>query len=136
MNKGKNRKTGEEEGKQRNEEVREDAGQEKERDIKEEAQDEEVQEEETETEDTESEGEKAPVTEQLDSTDDLTKAEIKEMTAEEIGKWAVKKLRAENKDVTGSEIGKILMVYNRKRWLSNRKFNEVKNWFMDQYMTG
>ena len=121
---------------EREENIRENASKKEERAEEEEEQDEEVQETEEKREDTEQEGEKIPETEQLDDADELTKAEIKEMTAEEIGKWAVKKLRAENRDVTGSEIGKILMGYNRKRWLANRKFNEIKNWFMDQYMTG
>ena len=121
---------------ERKENIGKNASKKEERTDEEETQDEEVQEEEEKTEDTESEGEKAPVTEQLDDTDDLTKAELHEMTAEEIGKWAVKKLRKEEKDITGAEVGKILMKYNRKRWLSTRKFNQVKNWFMDDYMTG
>jgi len=137
VNKGKEpEKRSQEDVDKRNEEVREDAGTEEEGDTEEETQDEEVQETEEKAEDTESEGEKAPVTEQLDATDDLTKAELHEMTADEIGMWAVKKLQAEVKDITGAEIGKILMAYNRKRWLSTRKFNKVKEWFMDEYMTG
>jgi len=101
-----------------------------------EVQEQEIQEEETKTEDTNTEGKKIPETELLDSTDELTKAELHEMTPEEIGKWAVKQLREQEKDITGAEVGKILMKYNRKRWLSTRKFNQVKNWFMDDYMTG
>jgi len=112
------------------------AVEEEEGDSEEETQDEEVQKKEEEAEDTNEEREKIPETEQLDDTDDLTKAELHEMTAEEIGKWAVKKLRKEEKDITGAEIGKILMAYNRKRWLSTRKFNKVKEWFINEWMTG
>ena len=113
-----------------------DASKETEGDEETEAQDEEIQEEETKTEDAEPEGKKVPKTELLDSSDELTKAEIKEMSAEEIGKWAVKQLREQEKDINGAEIGKILMKYNRKRWLSTRKFNQVKKWFMDEWMAG
>lgn len=101
-----------------------------------EVQEQEIQEEETKTEDTNTEGKKIPGTELLDSTDELSKAELQEMTPEEIGKWAVKQLRIQDKDVTGAEVGKILMKYNRKRWLSTRKFNQVKTWFMDVWMAG
>jgi hypothetical protein len=121
---------------ERKENIEKNASQEEEGKAEEEAPDEEVQKEEEKTEDTDEEGEKIPETEQLDDTDDLTKAELKEMSAEEIGKWAVKKLRKEEKDITGAEIGKILMVYNRKRWLSTRKFNKIKEWFINEWMTG
>lgn len=125
----------EEESKNNESEVS-DAGEEEEGTEEKEASNEEVQEEEGETEDSNEEGEKTPTTELLDDTDELTKAELHEMTAEEIGKWAVKKLRKEEKDITGAEIGKILMVYNRKRWLSTRKLNKIKEWFIDEWMTG
>ena len=114
----------------------ENAGEEEKGDVKEEAQDEEIQETERETEDTNTEGEKTPETFIVDDTDELTKTELHEMTPEEIGKWAVKQLREQEKDITGAEVGKFLMKYNRKRWLSTRKFNQVKNWFMDVYMAG
>lgn len=116
--------------------VKEDASTETEGDEETEAQDEEIQEEETKTEDTNTEGKKIPETELLNSTDELTKTELQEMTPEEIGKWAVKQLREQEKDITGAEVGKILMKYNRKRWLSTRKFNQVKTWFMDIWMAG
>jgi hypothetical protein len=116
--------------------VKEDASTETEGDEETEAQDEEIQEEEKKTEDTNTEGKKIPETELLDSTDELTKTELHEMTPEEIGKWAVKQLREQEKDITGAEVGKILMKYNRKRWLSTRKFNQVKNWFIDEWMAG
>lgn len=101
-----------------------------------EVQEQEIQEEETKTEDTNTEGKKIPETELLNSTDELTKTELQEMTPEEIGKWAVKQLREQEKDITGAEVGKILMKYNRKRWLSTRKFNQVKAWFIDEWMAG
>ncbi len=113
-----------------------DASTEKEGDTEEKAHDKTVQEEETETKNTKQEGEKTLDTEILDNTDDLTREEIREMTVEEIGMWAVKKLRKEDKKITGGELGQILMDYNRRRWLSTKKFNEVKKWFINEYMSG
>lgn len=96
----------------------------------------EVQKETEKAEKTNEEEEETVVTEVLDNEEELSRAEIREMTVEEIGLWAIKKLRGEGRDITGAELGKLLMPYNRKRWLSSKQFKEVKNWFRDEYMRG
>jgi hypothetical protein len=72
--------------------------------------------------------------EEPDSSDDLTRKECKELEPEQIGLWAVKKIRSEEKEPSGAELGRILMPYVRKRWISNRRFEMVKEWFMEKYM--
>jgi len=74
--------------------------------------------------------------EEPDSSDDLTRKECKELEPEQIGLWAVKKIRSEEKEPSGAELGRILMPYVRKRWISNRRFEMVKEWFMEKYMKG
>jgi len=80
------------------------------------------------------EEEKQIQTELMDDTDELTKAEVKEMDIEEIGRYIIKKIEKEGKEILPSEFGKEIMPMKRKRWINANKYNKLREWFFDTQM--
>jgi hypothetical protein len=73
-------------------------------------------------------------TEIMDNTDELTKAEVKEMEVEEIGRYIIKKMEAEGKELTPANFGNYIMPMKRKRWILAKKYSALREWFFDTQM--
>lgn len=85
--------------------------------------------------DTDKEEQKEIIMETLDATDDLTRAEIREMSIAEIGRAVINKLKAEKKELTGGEFGKVIMPWKQKRWISGKKYEALREWFLETMRT-
>lgn len=81
------------------------------------------------------EKDKGPIMETLDATDDLTRAEIRKMSISDIGRYVINKLKAKKRELTGAEFGKEIMPWKQKRWISGKKYEALREWFLETMKT-